>query len=564
MIDSLPGLPELSSVPRVALANLPTPVERLGRLLPALVPGAAGALPELWVKRDDLTGAALDRQQGAQARVPARRRRRRRAPTRVITCGGVQSNHCRATALAAAGSACAACSSCASTIPAPPPPAEGNVLLDALAGAELRCITPADVRASAARSWPSVARARARRAAPPTSSPRAARTRSAASATSRCVEELRGAAPAPGPAHHRATPSARAAPAPACVLGVALLGLPWRVVGFNVCDDRAYFVRAIARIFEEARGFGLAAAPLAPRASDRNPRRLRRPRLRPVAPRGARASSATPAAPRAWCSTRSTPARPSSASSPSCAATPRPSASASSSCTPAASSASWRGGPSSRTSSGSAHGEAEDPLRLRGLRRGAAALDRALRRLQRVEHHQGAGRLALPRGRAPATAAARRAGRRRAAQPAHHQPRRATTSPRPDASLCASRRSTACSAAASCRARSCSSAASPASASRRCSCRRSTAWRAPARSGALRRRGEESVQQTALRARRLGVRSAAPARARRDAARAHPRRGRRDAAGGARRRLGADDATRRRWSRSPGRSARCARRRAGC
>ncbi len=52
-MSPLPGLPDL---PRAALANLPTPIEPLRRLLPALLPGAA-ALPELLVKRDDLTGA---------------------------------------------------------------------------------------------------------------------------------------------------------------------------------------------------------------------------------------------------------------------------------------------------------------------------------------------------------------------------------------------------------------------------------------------------------------------------------------------------------------------------
>src|SRR6185369_15445193 len=36
------------------------------------------------------------------------------------------------------------------------------------------------------------------------------------------------------------------------ILGVKLLQLPWRVVGINVCDDRAYFVQVIGEIVEQA------------------------------------------------------------------------------------------------------------------------------------------------------------------------------------------------------------------------------------------------------------------------------------------------------------------------
>jgi len=36
------------------------------------------------------------------------------------------------------------------------------------------------------------------------------------------------------------------------ILGIKLLGLPWRAVGVNVCDDKAYFVEAIGDIVEAA------------------------------------------------------------------------------------------------------------------------------------------------------------------------------------------------------------------------------------------------------------------------------------------------------------------------
>ena len=80
--------------PKLALAHVPTPLWRHDAL-DALV----GA--EVWVKRDDMTGGRGRRQQDPQARVPARRRRWRDGATVVVTCGGLQSNHARATAILA-------------------------------------------------------------------------------------------------------------------------------------------------------------------------------------------------------------------------------------------------------------------------------------------------------------------------------------------------------------------------------------------------------------------------------------------------------------------------------
>ena len=59
--------PALASVPRVELGRFPTPVQPLRELSPSL-----------WIKRDDLCGNPLGRQQGARAGVSARRREARR------------------------------------------------------------------------------------------------------------------------------------------------------------------------------------------------------------------------------------------------------------------------------------------------------------------------------------------------------------------------------------------------------------------------------------------------------------------------------------------------------
>ena len=80
---------------RLALANLPTPVQQLG-CLPGLEGGA-----EIHVKRDDLTGAGLSGNKIRKLEYLFAEARAQRADT-VITCGGIQSNHARATAAAAA------------------------------------------------------------------------------------------------------------------------------------------------------------------------------------------------------------------------------------------------------------------------------------------------------------------------------------------------------------------------------------------------------------------------------------------------------------------------------
>ena len=80
--------------PKVSLARLATPLEPL--------PRASAALGvELLLKRDDLTGAALSGNKVRKLEYLLAEALALGADT-VITCGGEQSNHARATAMAAA------------------------------------------------------------------------------------------------------------------------------------------------------------------------------------------------------------------------------------------------------------------------------------------------------------------------------------------------------------------------------------------------------------------------------------------------------------------------------
>ena len=85
----------LNTFPRVRLARLPTPLERLKRLEANLGNG------KLFIKRDDLKGLATGGNKTRKLEFLIADALAKNA-TCVITAGGPQSNHCRQTAAAAA------------------------------------------------------------------------------------------------------------------------------------------------------------------------------------------------------------------------------------------------------------------------------------------------------------------------------------------------------------------------------------------------------------------------------------------------------------------------------
>ncbi len=80
--------------PRVKLARLPTPLVKLERLSEAV------GGPEIWLKRDDLTDTTASGNKLRKLEFSAAQALKEGA-TRLITAGGLQSNHCRATAVVA-------------------------------------------------------------------------------------------------------------------------------------------------------------------------------------------------------------------------------------------------------------------------------------------------------------------------------------------------------------------------------------------------------------------------------------------------------------------------------
>lgn len=234
---------------RITLARTPTPLESWDRLVPGLR-----------IKRDDLTGAALS---GNKIRkleyllADAKQRGKRR----VLTCGGIQSNHCRATAVAAAELGLKSRLFLrAASAPAAWEASTGNLRLCQLVGADIRFVTPAEYRERdaimAAECGPDDYLI-----------PEGGSNGLGAFGYVRCVEELveqlRGV-----PAAERPTAIICATGSGGTLAGLALgaarFGVDIPVWGVAVCDDAPTFQAICAGIAAEAHALDPRLPALAP------------------------------------------------------------------------------------------------------------------------------------------------------------------------------------------------------------------------------------------------------------------------------------------------------------
>ena len=114
---------------KVPLAQIPTPMHRLERISEELN-------ADIWIKRDDLTGSVMTGNKVRKLEYTIGRAIEEGADT-LITCGGLQSNHCRATAAAGAQLGLDVNLLLRGPLEAM---ADGNLLLDGLFGAEVDII----------------------------------------------------------------------------------------------------------------------------------------------------------------------------------------------------------------------------------------------------------------------------------------------------------------------------------------------------------------------------------------------------------------------------------------
>jgi D-cysteine desulfhydrase len=226
---------------RIELARTPTPVQEL-------VTYSSELGVEILIKRDDLTGAALSGNKIRKLEYLFGEAHAQSADT-VITCGGEQSNHCRATAVAAAQLGWKSTLLLRTDDPTHPPASEANILLDRLVGAEVRWVSRDEYKRRAELFVVVADELRAAGRTPyiiPEGGSNALGSWGYVRAVEELVDEI-GADPAT--IVYAAGSGGTGA---GLHLGVKLLELPWRVVGINVCDDRDYFVRVIGEICEAA------------------------------------------------------------------------------------------------------------------------------------------------------------------------------------------------------------------------------------------------------------------------------------------------------------------------
>ena len=121
---------------RMQLANLPTPLTKLERY-PGLPAGV-----EVWIKRDELTGLEVSGNKIRKLEFSLAEAKEQGCDT-IITCGGLQSNHCRATAILATRLGFKAHLILRGE---DPEEAQGNLLLDQLAGAEISYLPASEWR----------------------------------------------------------------------------------------------------------------------------------------------------------------------------------------------------------------------------------------------------------------------------------------------------------------------------------------------------------------------------------------------------------------------------------
>jgi 1-aminocyclopropane-1-carboxylate deaminase/D-cysteine desulfhydrase-like pyridoxal-dependent ACC family enzyme len=223
----------LASLPSVPFAPEPTPVEEMTRLRAVL-----GGGPRLLVKRDDAIGFAFGGNKVRKMRLIAADALARQADT-LITCGGVQSNHARVTAAAAArlGLRCVLVANGAR-----PDRPTANALLARLLGAEIRYVPTREARTLEMEAVATAQREAGRR---PYVIPLGASTPLGAAAFAHAVTELLEQVTPPDVIVHSSSSGGTQA---GLVAGCALAGIRTKVLGISADEPAQALATEVRRI----------------------------------------------------------------------------------------------------------------------------------------------------------------------------------------------------------------------------------------------------------------------------------------------------------------------------
>ncbi len=235
--------------PRLHLAQTPTPLQLLTRVSEEL-----GV--NVWMKRDDLTGSVLSGNKVRKLEFSLARAKQEGCD-HIVTCGGLQSNHCRATALLGAQlglSVTLVLRGHQEDV------ADGNFLLDKLSGATIKTFAPRDYTSNLTEILESEARAISARGGKafviPTGASDGIGIWGYVSAAMELQEDFN---------HHRILPShvvmatGSGGTQAGMSLGAHQLGWETEILGMAVCDDEDYFVRKVRQDIDDcAQRYNLA------------------------------------------------------------------------------------------------------------------------------------------------------------------------------------------------------------------------------------------------------------------------------------------------------------------
>jgi len=237
--------------PHLTLAHTPTPLEEAKRL-------SASLGVRIRIKRDDLTGSHLSGNKIRKLEFLLAEAMSLGA-TSVLTCGGIQSNHCRATAMAAAPIGLKPhilLRTPNGQVTDLPAPSAGNVLLDRLVGASIRPCSPDAYRTSRNDLLSAWADELKSQGEIPYIVPEGGSNALGSLGYVRAATELAKQFKE-RPADSVIVPTGSGGTLAGLAVGLKAAGLKTKAWGIAVCDDEAYFRDIVDRISQEAaRRFG--------------------------------------------------------------------------------------------------------------------------------------------------------------------------------------------------------------------------------------------------------------------------------------------------------------------
>jgi 1-aminocyclopropane-1-carboxylate deaminase/D-cysteine desulfhydrase-like pyridoxal-dependent ACC family enzyme len=239
----------LGSLPSIPFASEPSVIEELSGLRIALSAGLpAGARsaetgPRLLIKRDDALPFAFGGNKIRKMQLVAAQAKDAKTH-RLITCGGLQSNHARVTAAVGAKLGIGVILIVNTPDGLPPPRPTANALLDSLLGAEVRYVATREGRAAAMEE----AAAEVRQAGKhPYVVPLGASTPLGAAGFALAIEEMLRQIPPPDVIIHASSSGGTQA---GLIAGCALAGVRTRVIGISADEPAGALRSTIAGILD--------------------------------------------------------------------------------------------------------------------------------------------------------------------------------------------------------------------------------------------------------------------------------------------------------------------------